>query len=120
MQLDIFSLPLTNPSGELPRPILGIDPKVEEAIASLQSLKELAIEPESEAEKQSFGIVREHPDRHNLVEGCTVRSSTSYVGKTGKLIRFEEIAGITFAMVKFPHGLPLYPCTIKTLERVQP
>lgn len=118
MQLDIFSLPFTNPNGELPRPILAIDPKVEEAIAAIQSLKELSIQPESESQKQSFGIVKQHPDRHNLVEGCIVRSFTSYVGKTGKLIRFEEIAGIKFAMVEFPHGLPLYPCTIKTLEVV--
>ncbi len=41
-QLDIFSLPAQS-SGELPKAIIPIDPKVEKALNSLLELKELAL-----------------------------------------------------------------------------
>lgn len=66
---------------------------------------------------ENIGIVR--VEKRELAIGCTVRSSKSYRGKTGKLIEFKETAGITFAMVLFPHGLPLYPCRLSDLEVVE-
>jgi hypothetical protein len=50
---------------------------------------------------------------------CTVKSSKFYRGKTGKLVEFKETAGTRFAMVLFPHGLPLYPCRLSDLEVVE-
>ena len=56
-----------------------------------------------------------------LVEGCMVRSSTSFKEQTGKLIGFEIIAGINFAFVEYIYkGSPInFPCTIATLRVVQ-
>jgi len=98
-QLDIFSLPIAEtPIKELPRAITVCDQKVEEAFLVLVELKAMEVAP--------------------LVEGCTVRSSTSFKEQTGKLLRFETIANVEFAIVQFEfRGSPIqYPCTIKTLE----
>jgi hypothetical protein len=65
----------------------------------------------------NIGLVRE--EKRELAIGCTVKSSKSYRGKTGKLIEFKETAGTKFAMVLFPHGLPLYPCRLSDLEVVE-
>jgi hypothetical protein len=100
MQLDIFSLPIQSSSSELPKAIIPVDPKVEAALNSLLELKALAA-PE-------------------LVEGCTVRSSTSFKEQTGKLLRFETIVDVEFAIVEFQFrgSVIQYPCTIATLEVV--
>ena len=100
MQLDIFSLPTQSSSSELPKAIIPIDPKVEAALNSLIELKALAM-PE-------------------LVEGCAVRSRTSFKEQTGKLLRFEVIADVKFAIVEylFRGSVIQYPCTIATLEVV--
>ena len=100
MQLDIFSLPAQSSSSELPKAIIPVDPKVEAALNCLLELKALAI-PE-------------------LVEGCIVRSRTSFKEQTGKLIRFEVIADVQFAIVEylFRGSIIQYPCTIATLEVV--
>ena len=54
--------------------------------------------------------------KEEIAIGCTVKSSKFYRGKTGKLVEFKETAGTRFAMVLFPHGLPLYPCRLSDLE----
>jgi hypothetical protein len=99
-QLDIFSLPAQSPSSELPKAIIPVDPKVEAALNCLLELKALSIP--------------------SLVEGCIVRSSTSFKEQTGKLLRFEVIANIEFAIVEFliRGSVIQYPCTIATLEVV--
>jgi hypothetical protein len=99
-QLDIFSLPAQSSSSELPKAIIPVSPKVEAALNSLLELKALAI-PE-------------------LIEGCTVRSRTSFKEQTGKLLRFEVIADVDFVIVEYQfRGSAIqYPCTIATLEVV--
>jgi hypothetical protein len=66
---------------------------------------------------ENIGIVR--VEKRELEIGRTVKSSKSYRGKTGKLLHFKETAGTRFAMVLFPHGLPLYPCRLSDLEVVE-
>ena len=119
-QLTIFDAPLHEGVNDLPRPILEPpNPKIEEAIASLRQLKSISLEPESTSHSHNVGIVQQ--SRRELVEGCIVRSSTSYKGKTGKLIEFKHYAHCRLAIVEYEyHGSIIhYPCTIATLEVVE-
>ncbi|MCA6572122.1 MAG: hypothetical protein IM549_02435 [Pseudanabaena sp. M53BS1SP1A06MG] len=56
-----------------------------------------------------------------LVEGCTVRSRTAFKGKIAKLLRFEEVCNVKFAVVEVDmYGSTIeYSCNIKNLEVVE-
>ena len=99
MQLDIFSIVPDCSSRELPKAILKLDPKVEEAIVELKKLE----------------------CKSELIEGCIVRSQTAFKGKTAKLLRFEQIHEYKFAVVQIDmNGTPIdYSCNINSLEVVK-
>lgn len=100
-QLSIFEIVPSSSRGKLPTAIFPLEPKVEEAIALLEELPKLRIDSE-------------------LVAGCTVRSSTAFKGKTAKLLRFEQISNVHFAVVEIDlyMGLIEYKCNIASLEVV--
>ena len=100
-QLSIFDVAPSGSSEKLPVAIIPLEPKVEEAIALLEEISKLRIDSE-------------------LVAGCTVRSSTAFKGKTAKLLRFEQISNIQFAVVEIDlyMGLIEYKCNIASLEVV--
>ena len=102
MQLDIFSIIPNSSSGELPRAISPVDPKIEEALQVLVELKKLECKPE-------------------LIEGCTVRSDLFFKGKTAKVISFKEIGSVTLAIVEleFKGSLIRFPCGVCGLEVVE-
>jgi ribosomal protein L14 len=119
-QLTIFDAPLHDGVVDLPRAILEpANPKIEEAIASLRELKAISLESDSTSQAHNVGIVQQ--SRRELVEGCIVRSSTSYKGKTGKLIEFKNYAHCLLAIVEYEYrgSIIHYPCTIATLEVVE-
>lgn len=150
-QLDIFSLPIQKPHELPEPILQNIDPQIEEAIAALREIKKEVIAQfqvgtrvvsgdlhgevvsvideilcmvrfDGETKpRQVFTDSLSIEYKPVLVEGCTVRSSTSFKKQTGKLIRFEEIAGIEFAIVEylFNGSTIQYPCTIATLEVVE-
>lgn len=100
-QLDIFPISPDCSSRDLPSAKILLEPKVEEALKVLEEVAELAI-------------------KHELVEGCIVRSQTAFKGKTAKFLRFTNIAGLEFAVVEleFRGCLIEYTCTVRTLEVV--
>ena len=150
-QLDIFSLPIQDCSSkELPVAITPVDPKVEEAIAALREIKQIVIAQFQVGVRVVSGdlhgvvdsviceiLCMVHFDGEDkprqvftdsleleaipLTEGCIVRSSTSFKNQTGKVIRFEEIAEVKFAIVEFLFNGSViqYPCSICTLEIVE-
>ena len=101
MQLDIFSLVPDCSSRELPKATAPIDPKVEAALNFLLELKALAV-PE-------------------LIEGCTMRSRTAFKDKTAKLLRFEQVCNVKFAVVEVHlyGSLIEYSCSIDSLKVVE-
>ncbi len=119
-QLTIFDVPLHEGVVDLPRAILEPpNPKIEEAIAALRELKSISLEPDQKSQAHNVGIVQQ--PRRELVEGCMVRSSTSFKDKTGKFIKFQNYASCRLAMVEyeFRGSIILYPCTVSTLEVVE-
>lgn len=117
-QLTIFDAPLHEGVVDLPTAILEpANPKIEEPIALLRELKAISLESDA-TEAHNVGIVQQ--SRRELVEGCLVRSSTSYKGKTGKLIEFKDYAHCRLAIVEYEYrgSIIHYPCTIATLEVV--
>jgi hypothetical protein len=148
MQLDIFSLPIQSSSSELPKAITPVDPKVEAALNSLLELKEFALSQFQvgsriiagdlhgaiasvngklanvlfDGEPKARAVFLDCLELENkpLTVGCTVRSRTSFKEQTGKLLRFEVIADVEFAIVEFlfRNSVIQYPCTITTLEVV--
>jgi len=97
MQLDIFSLPRTNTSGELPSAVLPT--KTEEAIAQFAELKKLSI-------------------NDDLVVGCHVRSDLFFKGKIGKVIALNQVHTFTMATVhiNFDGYSVEFPCAASKLE----
>lgn len=119
-QLTIFDAPLHEGVADLPTAILEPpNPKIEEAMEALRELKSISLEAEATSKSHGVGIVQ--PSRRELVKGCTVRSSTSYKGKTGKLIEFKDYAHCRLAIVEYEYrgSIIHYPCTISTLEVVE-
>lgn len=99
-QLDIFSLPLSNPSGELPSAVL--EPKVEAAIAEFAKLRDLAINDDLEI-------------------GCYVKSDLFFKGKIGKVIALKQVHTFIMATVKidFDGYKVEFPCAASKLEVIR-
>lgn len=57
----------------------------------------------------------------NLVKGCIVRSRSAFKGKTGKVLRFQEVCGYSFAIVAIDmYGSTVeYSCLVQNLEVVE-
>ena len=152
MQLDIFSIVPNSSSGELPRAIAPVDPKVEEAVKGLLELKQIVIaqfeagtriisgdlhgevisvideilcmvlfDGETKPRQVFTDSLELEPNKPELVEGCIVRSRTAFKGKTAKLLRFEQVLSVKFAVVEVDmYGSTIeYSCNIKNLEVVE-
>jgi len=136
MQLDIFSIIPNSSSGELPSAFkFPLEPKVEEqfkigsriiagdlhgAITSIDGdLCKVLFDGENKARPVFLDSLE--LERKPLTEGCIVRSRTAFKGKTAKLLRFEQVLSVRFAVVEVDmYGSTIeYSCNIKNLEVVE-
>jgi hypothetical protein len=150
MQLDIFSIIPNSSSGELPSAFkFPLEPKVEEALNLLEELKEISLSQfkigsriiagdlhgaitsidgdlckvlfDGENKARPVFLDSLELERKPLTEGCIVRSRTAFKGKTAKLLRFEQVLSVRFAVVEVDmYGSTIeYSCNIKNLEIVE-